>query len=65
MRYWSSSCSARDRSKCMLFKEVSDVDAFPISVQSKDTDTIVQTIEQISGSFGGINVEDFVTPKCF
>lgn len=51
--------------KCILFKEFADVDAFLISIQSKDTDTIVQTIEQISGSFGGINLEDFAAPECF
>lgn len=51
--------------KCILFKEFADVDAFPISIQSKNTDTIVQTIEQISGSFGGINLEDFAAPECF
>lgn len=51
--------------KCILFKEFTDVDAFPISIQSKDTDTIVQTIEQISGRFGGINLEDFNAPEYF
>ncbi len=51
--------------KCILFKEFADIDAFPICLQSKDVDTIVQTIEQISGSFGGINLEDFAAPNCF
>ncbi len=51
--------------KCVLFKAFADIDAFPISIQSKDVDTIVQTIEQISGSFGGINLEDIAAPECF
>lgn len=51
--------------KCVLFKSFADIDAFPISIQSKDVDTIVQTIEQISGSFGGINLEDIAAPECF
>ena len=51
--------------KCALFKEFADVDAFPICVKSKDTDEIVRTIELISGSFGGINLEDISAPRCF
>ncbi|MBT2731042.1 malic enzyme-like NAD(P)-binding protein [Carnobacterium sp. ISL-102] len=51
--------------KCVLFKAFADVDAFPISIQSRDVDLIVQTIEQISGSFGGINLEDIAAPECF
>lgn len=51
--------------KCALFKEFADVDAFPICIDSKDTDTIVQTIQLISKSFGGINLEDISAPRCF
>lgn len=51
--------------KCALFKEFADVDAFPICIGSKDTDEIVRTIELISGSFGGINLEDISAPRCF
>ncbi|WP_034549742.1 NAD(P)-dependent malic enzyme [Carnobacterium funditum] len=51
--------------KCILFKEFAGIDAFPISIQSKDSNVIVQTIEQISGSFGGINLEDIAAPECF
>lgn len=51
--------------KCILFKEFANVDAFPITIQSREVDTIVQTIEQISGSFGGINLEDIAAPECF
>ncbi len=51
--------------KCALFKEFADVDAFPICINSKDTDTIVQTIYLISQSFGGINLEDISAPRCF
>ena len=51
--------------KCALFKEFADVDAFPICIDSKDTDTIVQTIYLISKSFGGINLEDTAAPRCF
>ncbi len=51
--------------KCALFKEFADVDAFPICVASKDVDEIVRTIELISGSFGGINLEDISAPRCF
>ena len=51
--------------KCALFKEFADVDAFPLCIDSKDTDTIVQTIYLISKSFGGINLEDIAAPRCF
>ena len=51
--------------KCALFKEFADVDAFPICIKSKDTDEIVRTIELISPSFGGINLEDISAPRCF
>lgn len=51
--------------KCALFKEFGDVDAFPICVRSKDVDEIVKTIYLISGSFGGINLEDIAAPRCF
>ena len=51
--------------KCALFKEFGDVDAFPLCIDSKDTDTIVNTIALISKSFGGINLEDIAAPRCF
>ena len=51
--------------KCALFKEFADVDAFPICINSKDVDEIVNTIYMISGSFGGINLEDISAPRCF
>ncbi len=51
--------------KCCLFKEFADVDAFPICVKTKDVDELVQTIYNISGSFGGINLEDIAAPRCF
>lgn len=51
--------------KCALFKEFGDVDAFPICIDSKDTDIIVQTVSLISKSFGGINLEDIAAPRCF
>ena len=51
--------------KCVLFKEFADVDAFPICIEGTDVDTVVQTIEQIAGSFGGINLEDIAAPECF
>ncbi|MCI5605691.1 MAG: NAD-dependent malic enzyme [Clostridia bacterium] len=50
--------------KCALFKTFADVDAFPICVRSKDVDEIVNTIKLISGSFGGINLEDISAPRC-
>ena len=51
--------------KCTLFKAFADVDAFPICVRSKDVDEIVNTVYNISGSFGGINLEDIAAPRCF
>ena len=51
--------------KCVLFKSFGDVDAFPLCVKSKDVDEIVHTIALISGSFGGINLEDISAPRCF
>ena len=51
--------------KCVLFKEFGDVDAFPLCIDSKDTDEIVRTIQLISKSFGGINLEDISAPRCF
>lgn len=51
--------------KCVLFKEFGDVDAVPICVRSKDVDDIVRTVSLISGSFGGINLEDISAPRCF
>ncbi len=51
--------------KCALFKEFADVDAFPICIRSKDTEEIIRTIYLISGSFGGINLEDISAPRCF
>ena len=51
--------------KCALFKAFADVDAFPLCIKSKDPDEIVKTIALISGSFGGINLEDISAPRCF
>lgn len=51
--------------KCVLFKAFGDVDAFPLCVKSKDVDEIVNTIALISGSFGGVNLEDIAAPRCF
>jgi malate dehydrogenase (oxaloacetate-decarboxylating) len=51
--------------KCVLFKTFADVDAFPICIGSKDVDEIVRTVKLISGSFGGINLEDISAPRCF
>ena len=51
--------------KCALFKAFADVDAFPICIRSKDVDELVRTIYLISGSFGGINLEDIAAPRCF
>ncbi len=51
--------------KCALFKEFGGVDAFPICIDSKDTDEIVRTVSLISKSFGGINLEDIAAPRCF
>ncbi len=51
--------------KCVLFKAFGGVDAFPLCIKSKDVDEIVNTIQLISGSFGGINLEDISAPRCF
>ena len=51
--------------KCVLFKAVGGVDAFPLCVKTKDVDEFVQTVYNISGSFGGINLEDIAAPRCF
>ncbi|MBQ1170878.1 MAG: NADP-dependent malic enzyme [Oscillospiraceae bacterium] len=51
--------------KCALFKAFADVDAFPLCVKSKDVDEFVNTVSLISGSFGGINLEDISAPRCF
>jgi malate dehydrogenase (oxaloacetate-decarboxylating) len=51
--------------KAMLFKEFADVDAFPICLNTKDTDEIVETVIRISPTFGGINLEDISSPRCF
>jgi len=51
--------------KCCLFKEFGGVDAFPLCIKSKDVDEIVRTVYLLSGSFGGINLEDISAPRCF
>ncbi len=51
--------------KCVLFKSFADVDAFPLCIKSKDVDEIVNTIYLLSGSFGGVNLEDISAPRCF
>ncbi len=51
--------------KCVLFKEFGGVDAFPLCIRSKDVDEIVRTVYLLSGSFGGINLEDIAAPRCF
>jgi malate dehydrogenase (oxaloacetate-decarboxylating) len=51
--------------KCVLFKAFGDVDAFPLCIKSNDVDEIVNTVYMISGSFGGINLEDIAAPRCF
>ena len=51
--------------KCVLFKAFGDVDAFPLCIKSKDVDEIVRTVQLISGSFGGVNLEDISAPRCF
>ncbi|NLX64082.1 MAG: NAD-dependent malic enzyme [Clostridiaceae bacterium] len=51
--------------KCVLFKKFGNVDAFPMCIKSKDVDEIVNTIYLISGSFGGVNLEDISAPRCF
>lgn len=51
--------------KCALFKAFGDVDAFPLCVKTKDVDAFVNAVSLISGSFGGINLEDIAAPRCF
>ncbi|MBQ9144940.1 MAG: NAD-dependent malic enzyme [Clostridia bacterium] len=51
--------------KCVLFKAFGDVDASPLCIKSKDVDTIVETVYLLSGSFGGVNLEDISAPRCF
>jgi malate dehydrogenase (oxaloacetate-decarboxylating) len=51
--------------KCVLFKTFGDVDAFPLCIRSKSVDDIVNTVKLLSGSFGGINLEDISAPRCF
>ena len=51
--------------KCVLFKRFADVDAFPLCVKTQDVDEFVNTVYNISGSFGGINLEDIAAPRCF
>lgn len=51
--------------KCVLFKSFGGVDAFPLCVKVKDVDEFVETVYNISGSFGGINLEDIAAPRCF
>ena len=51
--------------KCALFKAFADVDAFPLCIKTKDVDEIVNTVYMISGSFGGVNLEDIGAPRCF
>lgn len=51
--------------KCVLFKEFAGVDAFPICLRTNDVDELVRTIYLLSGSFGGINLEDISAPRCF
>lgn len=51
--------------KCVLFKTFGNVDAFPLCIRSKNVDEIVQTVKLLSGSFGGINLEDISAPRCF
>lgn len=51
--------------KCVLFKEFADIDAIPLCLKTKDVDELVRTIYLLSGSFGGINLEDIAAPRCF
>ncbi len=51
--------------KCVLFKQFAGVDAFPLCLRTKDVDELVRTIYLMSGSFGGINLEDIAAPRCF
>lgn len=51
--------------KCALFKAFGDVDAYPLCLQTKDTEEIIRTIKLLAGSFGGVNLEDISAPRCF
>ncbi len=51
--------------KCVLFKAFADVDAFPLCIRTQDVDEFVHTVYLLSGSFGGINLEDIAAPRCF
>ncbi|MCL1914953.1 MAG: NAD-dependent malic enzyme [Eubacteriaceae bacterium] len=51
--------------KCVLFKAFGDVDAFPLCIKTRDVEEFVETVYQISGSFGGVNLEDIAAPRCF
>ena len=51
--------------KCVLFKELANVDAFPICLDTQDTEEIIKTIKYLAPVFGGINIEDIAAPKCF
>ena len=51
--------------KCVLFKAFGGVDAIPLCVRTKDVDAFVETVANIAGSFGGINLEDIAAPRCF
>ncbi len=51
--------------KCVLFKSFADVDAFPLCIKTKDVDEFVRTVYLLSGSFGGVNLEDIAAPRCF
>ncbi len=51
--------------KCVLFKEFADVDAFPLCIKTQDVDEFVRTVYLLSGSFGGVNLEDIAAPRCF
>lgn len=51
--------------KCVIFKEMADIDAFPIVLDTQDTEKIIETVKHIAPGFGGINLEDIGAPKCF
>ena len=51
--------------KALLFKEFADIDAFPICLDTKDTEEIIETVKRIAPVFGGINLEDISAPRCF
>jgi len=51
--------------KCVLFKELADIDAFPICIKTQDADEIINIVKNISTAFGGINLEDIAAPRCF